>query len=136
MERPGCIPQATWDVVPPEAHAVLAVVIAALEIQFAALNAQPGDADPSCDRLGTVSRNRSTNSRASVGADRSSSAAAGKETTGTARGVAAMLHAGDVRIFVDGDEAPCWRSAEVLAAACYSTENSRDALGRSIRLVQ
>jgi hypothetical protein len=28
MERPGCIPQATWGVVPPEAHAVVAAVLA------------------------------------------------------------------------------------------------------------
>lgn len=37
MRCPGCIPQATWDVIPPEAQAVLAVVIAAFEVQIADL---------------------------------------------------------------------------------------------------
>ncbi|AMV39240.1 Transposase IS66 family protein [Planctomyces sp. SH-PL62] len=39
MNRPGCIPQATWDVTPPEAQAVLAVAIAAFEVQIADLKA-------------------------------------------------------------------------------------------------
>lgn len=37
MKCPGCIPQATWEVIPPEAQAVLAAVIAALEVQIADL---------------------------------------------------------------------------------------------------
>lgn len=40
MERPGCIPQATWDVIPPEAQAVVAVVIAAFEARIAAQDAR------------------------------------------------------------------------------------------------
>lgn len=39
MERPQCMPQATWDVIPPEAQAVLAVVIASFEVQIADLKA-------------------------------------------------------------------------------------------------
>jgi len=39
MERLQCMPQATWDVIPPEAQAVLAVVIAAFEVQIADLKA-------------------------------------------------------------------------------------------------
>jgi transposase len=39
MKRPECIPEATWEVIPPEAQAVLAAVIAALEIQIADLKA-------------------------------------------------------------------------------------------------
>jgi transposase len=39
MKRPECIPQATWDVIPPEAQAVLAAVIAAFESQIAELKA-------------------------------------------------------------------------------------------------
>ena len=39
MKRPECIPQATWDVIPPEAQAVLAAVIAAFEVQVADLKA-------------------------------------------------------------------------------------------------
>ena len=39
MKRPECIPQTTWDVIPPEAQAVLAVVIASFEVQIADLKA-------------------------------------------------------------------------------------------------
>jgi hypothetical protein len=39
-----------------------------------------------------------------------------------ARAVAAMLYAGEVRLYVDGDEAPRWRWAEVLAAARDQTD--------------
>ncbi len=39
MERPQCMPRATWDVIPPEAQAVLAVVIASFEVQIADLKA-------------------------------------------------------------------------------------------------
>ncbi|AMV37881.1 hypothetical protein [Planctomyces sp. SH-PL62] len=34
-----------------------------------------------------------------------------------ARAVAAMLHAGELRLHLNGDEAPYWRWPEVLAAA-------------------
>jgi hypothetical protein len=33
------------------------------------------------------------------------------------RAVAAMLNAGDVRLYIDGDETPRWRWTEVLVAA-------------------
>ena len=40
MKCPGCIPQATWDAIPPEAQAILAVVITAFEVQIAELKAR------------------------------------------------------------------------------------------------
>jgi transposase len=40
MERPESIPQATWDLIPPEAQAVVAVVIAAFEARIADLEAR------------------------------------------------------------------------------------------------
>ena len=40
MERPESIPQVTWDLIPPEAQAVVAVVIAAFEARIADLEAR------------------------------------------------------------------------------------------------
>jgi hypothetical protein len=39
-----------------------------------------------------------------------------------AQAVAAILHAGEVRLYVDGDEAPRWRWADVLSAPRDQTD--------------
>ena len=44
MERIESIPQATWDIIPPEAQAVVAAVFAALEARIAALEAKLAEA--------------------------------------------------------------------------------------------
>jgi transposase len=44
MERPEAIPQATWDLIPPEAQAVVAAVFAAFEARIAALEAELAEA--------------------------------------------------------------------------------------------
>lgn len=50
MERPGCIPQATWGVIPPEAQAVVAAVIAAFEARIAAQDARIAELEARLNR--------------------------------------------------------------------------------------
>ena len=40
MTHPGCIPQATWEVIPPEAQAVLAGVVATFEARIVELESR------------------------------------------------------------------------------------------------